>query len=394
MKKRLTAATVKALKTEKPQLDVWDADHAAFGLRVSKTGRKVWQIMYTDRTGKRRRARIGTYPDVMLSEARSLALQGLAAATRGEDPTVAIRRRSSADETMGALLARWVEQDARFRRASWENDRSRAKRITEAFRDLPAASVTRRDVVLMLDELVHAGQWHEANQVRQIVSLAFDWAIRRGELEVNPCYRVRLDQKKPASRDRVLSLDELRAIWTGLQSMVDDPNTMIQKRWALWHQLRLCTLQRGKECLTIQPQDIECEWWTIPAKLTKSHRSSRVPILPTARAVLDQAVDVKHPRSPWIFHAARNLEKPMSIINTAQRVRLDKLTGPMDEWRPHDFRRTGATFMAAGGVDRFVIKRVLNHADPSVTGIYDRYSYDEEKVEAFKVWESALRQTR
>ena len=34
------------------------------------------------------------------------------------------------------------------------------------------------------------------------------------------------------------------------------------------------------------------------------------------------------------------------------------------------------------GILRFIIARVLNHADRTVTGIYDRYEYLEEKRRA------------
>jgi hypothetical protein len=31
------------------------------------------------------------------------------------------------------------------------------------------------------------------------------------------------------------------------------------------------------------------------------------------------------------------------------------------------------------GVERVVLSRVFNHADPSVTALYDRYGYNKEK---------------
>ena len=48
--------------------------------------------------------------------------------------------------------------------------------------------------------------------------------------------------------------------------------------------------------------------------------------------------------------------------------------------RGHDLRRTAASFMASGGVPRFVISRTLNHSEEKdITSVYDRYSYDAEK---------------
>jgi hypothetical protein len=38
------------------------------------------------------------------------------------------------------------------------------------------------------------------------------------------------------------------------------------------------------------------------------------------------------------------------------------------------------------GVSRFIIGKMLNHADRSVTGIYDRHAYLKEKREALESW--------
>ena len=46
--------------------------------------------------------------------------------------------------------------------------------------------------------------------------------------------------------------------------------------------------------------------------------------------------------------------------------------------------------MASAGVPRLVIGKILNHADPSVTAVYDRHSYDTEKRAALETWATAL----
>jgi integrase len=59
--------------------------------------------------------------------------------------------------------------------------------------------------------------------------------------------------------------------------------------------------------------------------------------------------------------------------------------------RGHDLRRTAASLMAAGGVPRFVISRILNHSEEKdITSVYDRYSYDAEKKHALEFWNRQL----
>ncbi len=42
--------------------------------------------------------------------------------------------------------------------------------------------------------------------------------------------------------------------------------------------------------------------------------------------------------------------------------------------------------MTSIGIPRFIVGRILNHAEQGVTSIYDRHSYDSEKREALDRW--------
>ena len=57
------------------------------------------------------------------------------------------------------------------------------------------------------------------------------------------------------------------------------------------------------------------------------------------------------------------------------------------DFTPHDLRRTAATRMAQAGITAFVVARVLGHTDPSVTAIYNRFDYFEDKLRALEVWQ-------
>ena len=74
-------------------------------------------------------------------------------------------------------------------------------------------------------------------------------------------------------------------------------------------------------------------------------------------------------------------DRPISGFSKAK-ARLDAMGTPdganavaVAPWTIHDLRRTAATEMGRLGVSRFIIGKVLNHADRSVTGIYDRHQY-------------------
>jgi integrase len=92
----------------------------------------------------------------------------------------------------------------------------------------------------------------------------------------------------------------------------------------------------------------------------------------------------------YVFTTAR--DRPISGFSKAK-ARLDAMgtsegtdSVSAAPWTIHDLRRTVATEMGRLGVSRFIIGKVLNHTDRSVTGIYDRHAYLKEKCEALEVW--------
>ena len=48
--------------------------------------------------------------------------------------------------------------------------------------------------------------------------------------------------------------------------------------------------------------------------------------------------------------------------------------------------------MASAGVERLVIKKILNHQETDITAIYERHSYDKEKREALELWGNMLQE--
>jgi integrase len=74
---------------------------------------------------------------------------------------------------------------------------------------------------------------------------------------------------------------------------------------------------------------------------------------------------------------------------------LDKRLGKsVKPWRVHDLRRTAATRMADLGVAPHVIEAVLNHYSghrSGVAGIYNRSSYEREKIAALMLWSDHVR---
>ena len=62
----------------------------------------------------------------------------------------------------------------------------------------------------------------------------------------------------------------------------------------------------------------------------------------------------------------------------------------IEDFTPHDLRRTAASNMTSIGIPRLVVSKILNHVESGVTAVYDRHSYDIEKREALNAWADRL----
>jgi integrase len=152
--------------------------------------------------------------------------------------------------------------------------------------------------------------------------------------------------------------------------------------------LRLLTAQRGAELQSMEwsELDLNSGWWTIPGSKTKNGLTHRVFLTAQSLRIIEEARKIceKTP-SQYVFPGPRgnhidNVQKAIQKIRVASGINF---TG-------HDLRRTAATQMTSSGIPRFTVQKILNHVEPGVTKIYDRYSYDAEKREALEAWSKRL----
>jgi len=379
-----TFRTVRSLDAIKPspegRLEYWDEDTKGLGLRVSASGRKSWVLMYRVRGEKRlRRATLGTYPVLSLADARDMAQTDLRAAAKGEDPAATRKAEREAD-TFGDLAERYIERYAKKRKKSWFKDRQALDRdLLPRFKHRKAASITRREVIDLLEEIANRGAPVGANRTLEIIRRIYNWAIEQEYVVTNPCQRIKkIGVEK--RRDRVLADDEIRAVWAAFEK---------QARVGNLFKLRLLTIQRPSEVSQMRWQDIDVDsaWWTIPAEFSKNGLPHRVPLSPSAVNMLQSIRAACGGKSEWVFPSPtgrgplRNVWRAIDYIRKSSGV----------EFTPHDLRRTGASRMTGDlGFSRLVVARVLNHAETGVTATYDRHSYDREKRQALDAWDSRL----
>ena len=113
----------------------------------------------------------------------------------------------------------------------------------------------------------------------------------------------------------------------------------------------------------------------------------RIPLTGTALAILNRRKDSAGD-SLYVFPGNR-VKQSLRYIGK-RHAEITKACG--FTFQPRDLRRTGGTWVASTGVGRFIVARLLGHADRAITSVYDKYSYDDEKRGALERWDFRLKE--
>ncbi len=383
----LTARVVESLKppADKAQIDYFDSGNIpGFGLRISKGGKKTWILLFRVSNSRRlRRLSLGPFPALSLSDAREKARTALAESAHGKDPAKA-KREDRRAETFAELSAIYCEEYASKKKSGDEDIRIINRELLPFLGSQKVKEIERGEIRNILARIVERGSPIQANRCLAVIRKIFNFALseeRVTGLQFNPCQQIKAPGKEN-SRDRVLTMQELKSIWNAIQA----EDTLIASIFRLY----ILTAQRGGEICSIARKDIDLisGWWTIPAHQAKNGLSHRVPLVPEAVETIKPLLE-KNSASPWLFPSPKNKEHHIENIQKAvQRIRKNSQI----DFTAHDFRRSTASYIASLGVPRLVVSKILNHVEAGVTKIYDRHSYDAEKKDALQKWTDHLKQ--
>lgn len=317
---------------------LWDTATRGFGVRVGKQSKTFLVLI-----GKGRRHTIGRYPIISLAEARNEAKRLLAEKTLGKT-----KPRFLAYED---ARTRYLKE-ATVRPSTLAGYRSRLNRMDWGRSNL--ADITPRDVLKQLKRFEGPMEQRYA-----FVTLRrfFNWCVEQHLIDDAPTEKLTTPAKND-SRERVLTPDELKAIW---HACPDDDFGKIVKVLILTGQ------RRGEVEHMVLADDLV----TIAAEHTKNKRTHTFPV-------------------PGL--AVNLLATPLKWVGWGKsKARLD-IASKVAKWTLHDLRRTYATVHAQLGTPPHIIEALLNHATGQISGVartYNRYQYIDEMrraVTAFENW--------
>lgn len=310
---RLTDMAIQKMPhVETGQKRVRDSTLPGFGVLVGKAS-KTFFVMY----GERRQLKtLGRYPEISLKDARKAALRYLS--------RPAPKHRSL---TRTELLRAFLEHCEEHLRPNT------VRRYRAAFKKPIEEAKSPQEVA--------------ANKAM------YNWGIRNGLIDENP---FQYKQAKFGERERLLTEDEVRAIWNYEDGVFSD----IVK-------LLLLTGQRRSQISQLQQSWLTGDTINFPQGVMKSRRPHTIPFnLLTAQYL-----------------------QPRSFNGWGKcKARMDKETG-VTGWVLHDLRRYYSTTMAKLGVPLHITEHLLDHRSSTsgVQSIYMRYGFLKEMRAAVSQYE-------
>ena len=365
----------------------------------------------------------GTWPNKSLSEIRKVCDGARFAVSQGKDPNeerrierlqekakqaeaiaeaktrIAQAEAMQARMTVNDLFDRWAKVELiRRKDGGKEIQRMFKKDVLPLIGELAVEDIRKGHVTEITDVLLARGVTRMAKLIFSLVRQMFRYAVDRDIIENEPTASIRKARigGTPTERDRILSEDEIRA----LHKQISSARLLASTEAAIW--LALSTCCRIGELLSAEWKHVrlDAREWFIPAENSKNGKPHTVYLSDFSLHQFEILRSISG-ASRWCFPNRRNTghvcEKTVTKqIGDRQRgdgsrmSRRSSCTGALilrgGKWTPHDLRRTGETMMIALRVIPEVADRCLNHTEQNrVRRIYQRYNYDNEKRDAWRV---------
>ena len=400
---KFTDRFLSGLALEPGQKDrlIFDSETPGLGVRLSASGSRSFIVQWTDRaTGKKKREPIGRWGAITIEQARTATRATLGAVARGIDPAAERATKKAADVadradralTLESLLDLWSERHLVNRRPQYALEAARAVRI--AFADdlaQPASRLTRARILEVLDRMDVKGRSTMARQTLAYGRAAYGWALKREKVKLNPFVGLP-PVGKVVDRERTLTEAEAIDVWHAAGAL--------PYPWGPFFRLALLTLQRRDEVAGARWSEMNDDFslWRIPGTRMKNGKPRDVALAEPARELLRSLprhqVDGKlcdlifttNMRSPISGFSKAKIELDAAVL----RVRDGK---EIELFRLHDFRRSGASWLAGAGFDTIAIDKILAHQPTKLRGVaavYQRHSYAEERRRALEAWASKI----
>lgn len=304
------------------------------------------------------------------------AAQGATSEGQREAPDMRTIKTTRANcHTFPDIRDKWLA--ATEHRPSWRREVLGILGLSETAEESPLANVpdypTREELRAILGQIRSASRF---NKAKAILSAIYNFGDAENLCVVNPLGKVK--KRKVASRERTLSLAELRAIWTATGDGSDFDRIV---------RLLILTGCRADEVASLSWPEVDRDDCLIrlPSERTKNKLPHLIALTQLAIGQLPKWRD----GYPFLF----GTRKAAGFSGwTKEKAKLDARSG-VTNWKLHDIRRTFVTLLNERarefGADAELVELAVNHISghkANVAGVYNKAERLEDRREMLIKW--------
>ena len=378
MRKKLTKRVVDKERPEARRKYVWDTELRGFGLVIYPNGRRMFVLRYDGPFG-RRRVNVSPYPGITVKDARELAEDLRADATKGKDPLGAKQARRAMP-----TAEKWFKEYLGLiagRRKSMANDRTYFGWASERWHGRPLDSITQRDIEAAMQfraqrrkvQAKHRkgkAAGHVAKDKRKTapdtrtvggkigtnrwfaaIRASFEAAVRAGVIRENPARYVRKFPENPP-RQRTLTDEEMGRLREAVETLPAIERGIFR--------LLIETGCRRSEALRMRWEDLDLDAGVWTLRTTKAGKVQSLPLPAVTLRWLGELSRI----SEWVFPSPRHSDRPWSEVRFLWDELREKAKLP--DVNIHDLRRTyGLNVAREAGI--LAASKLLRHSGIGIT---------------------------
>jgi integrase len=253
-----------------------------------------------------------------------------------------------------------------------------------------ADEIDAQDVDAAIQVILERGSKHQALNAYGYVRTMYRWAMGQPRLNIkaSPCANLsaQLLIGKKRKRTRVLTDDEIRAIWAACEKDGYPYGRITQ--------LLLLTAVRESQIGRARRSELQTDENGEPMLVVPSERMKgdddepppphEIPLTPRIVHIINS---LPQWTGPYLFSAKAG-KSPVNGWSRAKR-RLDALSG-VTGWIFHDLRRTARTRISAIPAEEHVREALLAHGRRGIQAHYDQHKYRDEKRHLLQQWDDRL----
>jgi len=394
MARALTPITIAALKARPARYEISDPGCAGLRVVVFPSRKKSFVVRYRFR-GLQRKLTLGRCLDgkqgepadtpeldtpLSLAAARELATKALRQARAGSDPCAAKQRqrqeeRAAESDTLVAIATEYLRREGPRLRTLNQRKADLDLVCASVLGRLPVAEIRRAQFVRVFDHIADHNGPVRADRVLSATKTLLAWHGNRSDYVSVLGRGLRRTSIQERARSRILSDDELRAVWIAAEQ---------GGTFGAYVRFMLLTCTRRGEAAGLRQSELSDNGatWVIPGSRYKNGQDTLIPLSKAAQAIIAAQPKL----GDFVFSATG--ERALGGFDE-RKQEFDEACG-VRGWRIHDLRRSARTLLSRAGVVPDIAERCLGHALAGIRGTYDRFEYIAEKRDAFEALAALL----